>query len=353
MEKSWFHSKKVNYVPIFSVACLVVVYIVVNGLFVACYPKLAKCEPFNPGYIFSGSTTYPINVQAGTVNGKDQERKTNLKIFAERYGRRFVWAFLIAFSVLLTLASLITSGTLIHKSASFGDESPSTRVKVSLILSFAFGVILWLFPEWYMPVMENILNSTIADSLTGVPVILGIMKAINSLTYVAAIAIVICACAILLPRKAEGKTVAGNQDDAATEKLSVLSEQMKDLRVVLYVSTLLLIIGVLRMNAVTQWSLTFISPDAVEAAQTFFISMSSVIGGFYSLILAAVYLPAAFILQQRAKFVSEGLTPDKRPEALKSQGFTFSFRETMPRIIAILGPLLAGPIGELFKSVPA
>jgi hypothetical protein len=69
---------------------------------------------------------------------------------------------------------------------------------------------------------------------------------------------------------------------------------MKDLRVVLYVGTLLLIIGILRMTAVTQWSLSFMSPDGMEAAQSFYVSLSSVTGGLYSLILAAVYAVSVY-----------------------------------------------------------
>jgi hypothetical protein len=64
-------------------------------------------------------------------------------------------------------------------------------------------------------------------------------------------------------------------------------------------------------------------------------------------------MPSAFIFKHRAKVLAKKLPLDKQEETLKRKGFTFSFSESMPCIIAVLGPLLAGPIGELFKWVPA
>lgn len=46
------------------------------------------------------------------------------------------------------------------------------------------------------------------------------------------------------------------------------------------------------------------------------------------------------------------LKPEDSEKTLKDQGLTFSFRESLPRLMAILGPLLAGPIGELVKHIP-
>ena len=111
------------------------------------------------------------------------------------------------------------------------------------------------------------------------------------------------------------------------------------------------------MGALAQWTLSFISLNAVEAAQNFNSTVVAVAGGFNTMVLAAVYLPAAYILQRRARLEvmrsSLKLKPEDREKMLKDQGLTFSFRESLPRVAAILGPLLAGPIGDLVKNIPS
>ena len=238
-----------------------------------------------------------------------------------------------------------------------------------MVLSLLLAFLLFSFPRSYTPVMMDILKATIAQQgQFGIPIVFGTMNLINSLTYAAAFTLVFASCAILLPRPGVAETDIRDEDAAPNEteqaagealagtanKFAAVSEQMKDLRIVLYFGTFLLIIGVLRMSAVTQWTLAFISQDAIDAAKSFYITLSSVTGGFNSLILAAVYLPAAYILQRRAQLLAKELPlpPDKQEETLKSKGLTFSFRESLPRVLAILGPLLAGPIGELFKLFP-
>jgi hypothetical protein len=368
MRNGWLDGNKASFIPIFTIGVLVVVYLVFHFLFIRCSRGIAKCQPFNESQIFSRSNNNPIKGTDNSAEGQKKVEPEKLKLYAERHSRRFVWTFLIGVSTLLSIASLFAAFGLIHKSGSFGDENPATRTAVSMGLTLLVGVLFWGSATRWMLVMKNILDLTInnSDIEGAVPIVYGTMRVTNSLIYAAAFALVISACAILRPRKAITETHDGNERDAAREravsgdasvdpakKLSVISGQMKDLRVVLYVGTLLLVISVLLLNAVNQWSISFIPPDAVEAARSFYVGFSSVFGGFHSLILAAVYLPAAYVLQRRARQLAKELPPDQQEETLKSNGLTFSLRESMPRILAILGPLLAGPIGDLLKSVPA
>jgi hypothetical protein len=63
-----------------------------------------------------------------------------------------------------------------------------------------------------MPVMQDILKSTIADPRLEVPVVFATMNVINSVTYVAAFSIVITSCAILLPRTTATADAENNTD---------------------------------------------------------------------------------------------------------------------------------------------
>jgi hypothetical protein len=366
MPNSWITGKKGALAPLLAVLVLVAVYAFFQTTFIECERQFAKCSPFNAGHIFTLNTSSLINQNDNSVSGEDEKKiKGNRQLIVERYNGRVVWVFLVAVSALLSIVTFFIAYRLIYISSSFRNENGATRSTVFLVLSLLFGSLLFLFPRNYAPIMMDILEATIAkDGHFGIPIVFGTMNIINSLTYSAAFMLVFASCAIVLPRKSMAKAnITGDDadktnkpmDDASREnvnRVATISEQMKDLRLVLYFGTFLLIIGVLRMSAVTQWTLAFISPDNVEAAKSLYISMASVVGGFNSLILAAVYLPAAYILQKRAQLFAKELPLDTQKEVLESKEFTFSLREALPRVLAILGPLLIGPIGELFKVLP-
>jgi hypothetical protein len=42
-------------------------------------------------------------------------------------------------------------------------------------------------------------------------------------------------------------------------------------------------------------------------------------------------------------------TTDRQSQWLNSRGLMFPFKEQIPKVIAVLSPLLAGPIGELLN----
>jgi len=368
MPNSWITGKKGALAPLLAVLVLVAVYGFFQFTFVECKRGFGKCRPFSAGHIFALNNSNPINPTDNSVSGGDEEaKKRNRQLIVEKYNGRVVWVFLVAVSALLSVATFFATYRLIYVSSSFRNESAATRSTVFMGFSLLLGSLLFIFPRSYTPVMKDILEATIAkDGQFGIPIVFETMNIINSLTYAAAFMLVFASCAIVLPRKSVAK--ADIKDDGAelnetdnlpedaspetVNKLATISEQMRDLRLVLYFGTFLLIIGVLRMSAVTQWTLAFISPENVEAARSFYITLASVAGGFNSLILAAVYLPAAYILQKRAKLFAKELPPVEQKEMLESKELTFSLKESLPRIIAILGPLLVGPIGELFKKLP-
>lgn len=377
MPNSWITGRKGALAPVVAVVVLVAVYAFFQSTFIECKFRFAKCIPFNAGHIFTLNPSNPINEKNNSVSGDDQNKvKDSRRLIAERYNGRVVWVFLVAVSALLCIATFFTAFRLIDSSSSFRNESGATRITLFMGVTLLLGFLLFFFPRSYTPVMMDILKATIAQHAQfGIPIVFGTMNIINSLTYAAAFMLVFASCSIVLPRvlprvpprksvvKADIKDDIGalnetdqQPDEASREtvnRLAAIAEQMRDLRIVLYFGTFLLIIGVLRMSAVTQWTLAFISPDALDAAKSFYISLASVAGGFNSLILAAVYLPAAYILQRRAQLLAEALPLEKQEEILGSNELTFSLKESLPRILAILGPLLVGPIGELFKVLPA
>lgn len=165
----------------------------------------------------------------------------------------------------------------------------------------------------------------------------------NTLGYAAALSLVLATCTILWPSSDSG--------------IKWLSAKVKQLKVALYAGTLLLVGSVLLLRSLFQWSLTFISqPDqsSWKAIEGFNTSVTSAEGGFYTLILAAAFLPAFYILKKRAQ-ARPGLPQEKkeREQILKAHDLMFSLPETSKRILTISAPLLGGLIADLFSRVSA
>jgi hypothetical protein len=357
LQKEWAENRRAAITPLAMVLFLIFFYGLFQSVFVRCDKGIAKCQPFNAGYLFPLDSPGPLDQKGGVITGSETDAAKNKeievknrKLIAARYSGRYLWVFLAAVGTILGVVAFITSYLLISKSPA------NARAASVVVVSLLLGLALYFVPDHLMPVMGAIFNNTIgnSDAKIGMPVIYGTMRLLNSFTYAAAFSIVFASCAILVLGDTNTEEAAAD-DDGLSNKLELISERMGYLKIILYVGTFLLIAGVLRMSALSQWTLSFISPNAVEAAQSFSNSVVAVAGGFNTLILAAVYLPAAYILQRRARLavMRLPLKPEDREQKLKDKGLTFSFRESLPRVAAMLGPLLAGPIGDLFKNIPA
>jgi hypothetical protein len=71
------------------------------------------------------------------------------------------------------------------------------------------------------------------------------------------------------------------------------------------------------------------------------------------MVLAAAYLPASYVLRARAAAIigMSRVAPEVREKAVAGSGLTRSMGESIGRSAALLGPLLAGPIGQLVQSL--
>ena len=127
---------------------------------------------------------------------------------------------------------------------------------------------------------------------------------------------------------------------------------MKYLRIILYTGTVLLVTAILLKKSIYQWSLAYTAQDdAIETARNFVTSLLTLEGGFYTLVLAAAYFPAALVLQRRAELLAgPSLDETEKEIKLKEHGMNFSLQESLPRILAILAPFLTGPVADLLTG---
>jgi hypothetical protein len=163
--------------------------------------------------------------------------------------------------------------------------------------------------------------------------------------------------------------------------------QMKHLRFILYVGAILLVVITFRHRMTLNWALEYLKPVPLLESHPTYKYASLIFGHLEiltsnivlatsvlnTLLLAALYVPSALMLQRRAYALSrlavdvesepkkeivgkdsnaeeQGVGVAARQEAwLRSRNLIFPFKEQLPKVIAILSPLLAGPLGEVLN----
>ena len=382
MTDKLIRSKTIAAAPIVMVAVLTASYIVFHMLYVRCDFFLFSniCQPVAVSLVFQ-KIDEPVNIYgnvlvptptptptpgaspsptpSATPGDKTDPAITAItqsrKLVAARFNGRNMWVFLMWVSTIACIGALIVASVLIRNSTSFRGEKTFTRIGVLLAISILLGLVFWFWRD-YMTDQIDILKSTIAAGHLGLSSVAELMRFSIAFTFAATFALIFATCAILLPRE---RAAIRESADISKERAEVqrglepLAGQMTDLRTMLYAGTILLIVGVLRLSAVYQWSLAFISQNDLEAAKVFTSSLVTDTGGFFTLIIASVYIPAAYIINRRAELLvmESDLELKEKEEILNDQKINFSFKDSLPRLLVILGPLLAGPIGELIKGL--
>jgi hypothetical protein len=332
-------SPRAALIPGVAAVLLVFFYATFQTFFLSCPPKvkLVTCEGITSTQLFPSYELGSVGLSAEMPDEKRAKAETDRGILANRYSGRLLWMFVAAVGVITGVVAMAIAAILLYRSL-----RNLVASAVLLGLAIASGTVLFLKPGWHMSIMKDVLIATIANGTAGMASIASVMNLFNVINYVGGLALIFATCSILLPR---GKSNSKDLDD--------ISGQMNDLRLVLYIGTLQLVVGVLRMGAVTQWTLSFIVPGAVIAAKSFNAVLVAVMGGFYTLILIAIYVPAVLILTARArKRVGKlSLDPDVRQKKLEEAGLAISVKDALPRVFALLAPLLAGPIGQIFSAL--
>ncbi|MDQ1612199.1 MAG: hypothetical protein QOG00_2130 [Pyrinomonadaceae bacterium] len=132
-----------------------------------------------------------------------------------------------------------------------------------------------------------------------------------------------------------------------------LMRRQRLLRALLYAGAAALVIGVLRLGTAVGWGGSFWAANtpAGKEASSLITGIVSSLGISYTLALASMYLPAMLVLNARAQTLAETESPDRQEEWLKKNGLTLSLVGHLPRLLALLGPVLVGPVGELLSRL--
>ena len=179
-------------------------------------------------------------------------------------------------------------------------------------------------------------------------VFLGHVELLLGLTNILAI---IVPCILLL---AFPSTIAPSQQENSDE-LSFLTVQMRHLKGVLNAGSALLVTGILHMSAWLRWP-TGLLQDPIEqsALSEAVLSITMFWGATFTLMLIATYGPAANYLSGKARILADqaqqtGTIQDSQ-KWLHDNHLSITLGDQLPQISAILGPVLAGPIGSFLMS---
>lgn len=144
--------------------------------------------------------------------------------------------------------------------------------------------------------------------------------------------------------------------------------QVDYFKYLIYLGAILLILNVLRLHSLLNWSYALLVPefwidDLTNIEQQSYKSIENIIyaivfiqGLMYSLMLFALYTPSKLIIKGTiSAFVKEVGTAESDSEtniSLKNAN-SFSIGENVTNYLAIIGPLMAGPVAEFLKNVLA
>ena len=327
-------------IPLIGLVILVALFNFSVRTYVRCETSFVGCEAVTSRL---SKILGPYSAEMNTTASTDTDEVKKVK---ESRGREHVALkssarlTFVFFAMVYFIVSIIALGAaviVLRHALSQVSRRPWALTGVALLLALAFGYYLYQNPTDYMSVFLELFKDRISTDVSGLA---GLMKVINSFGFAVCLLLTLAVCAILCTPK----------DTRNPEGLQKLALHMKYLRLVLYIGTMMLIVGMLLIRSIYQWSLTFMVREeaALKVAESFFASLLATEGGFFTLVLAVVYLPAALIFRHRADSV-EGLpeVEAEREKSLQDYNLAFSFTQSLPRVAAILAPLLVGPIGEL------
>jgi len=251
------------------------------------------------------------------------------------YVARASWTLAAGLYLLACTAALVIAGMVLKEVLPESNTTPRWQ-PILIIMFVALDVALlmsfWTTKDISSPA-QQLLQATVGQTL---PHINKYFRLFDAISLTATLSLAFAASAILVQR------------DPKPEKENLRRRQML-LRYVLYIGAALLAIAVLQLSARLSWGASYLSTSSnmAPSINTLVTGIVNSMGSFYALVMAAVYIPAALILQSRVKELAAQEAPDDPNTWLTNNGFTLSFTQYLPRIIALLGPMLAGPLGTL------
>lgn len=261
---------------------------------------------------------------------------------------RFVWfaAVLVTFSVGVYAMFLFIARIRLRPRAQWIEAG------VLFLLVFT-PVVLVLnvfgFPKNYECIGEqlfinSLLDIPLAEWLDFLPSLLALVDGVEGVVAAAAGLIVLGAAAIV------------HHEVDERDSIGKLHEKFETLRSYLYLGALLMVTGLMALRGFFFVPKPYLADHEVAAYEAMVDALLVYQGSVYVLMLAAMFgLPYVF-LSQRARGLAEGITVLQDGHAarrawLEQNGLKTKLNDLIAQMVAILSPLLAGPMGGLIDAV--
>jgi hypothetical protein len=267
----------------------------------------------------------------------DANREAALRVYAGRAG----WGAAVYAQIAACLAALVTGVILLRRRLAGGPRGAAAwAAGTAIVAAIAMGQV----GNRYSPGLQRLVEIYVTCDCADID---GVLRVVIGLAAATAVFFAVVAGAIVWPAPLAPRTLAWT---------------MRALRATLYVGTLVLMAALGQTKALLVWTASFIPPGTLVepsallvAHETFSASVLLSWGLHYSLLLAAVYVPAAVILWHRAWHLAEEALPEdtvpEQEEWLRLQGLVTVPVQQIPRWIAILAPAILGSAAALLDLV--
>ncbi|HWS90857.1 MAG TPA: hypothetical protein VN282_28055 [Pyrinomonadaceae bacterium] len=328
-------------------------------------PSLVACDAprFTP--LFAAMKAW----QAGTTLGALAEGEV---LRGNTYQGHLVWALCTGLYFLAFAAAVAVGLYVMRRSLADYPRARRWVPAAAAAASAAFAVLMHAFqaaPREVPDLWTQLVEATVKDDVRNITEVYLWHDALGF----GMVLLLACASATTLVFPANVRNFPAGRDERAVRRLALrrLGSQAASLRLILYAGTSFLVVATLRLSSLLHWGLSYLQPTPSNAKDAAFVykniygMVTSVVtaqGAFYTLLLISVYVPAALVINRRAhayyvparKAPSERKPESEGEEEKASAGappYALPVSQQLLRIAAILGPLLAGPLGELLGSL--
>lgn len=263
---------------------------------------------------------------------------------------RFLW---LASSIALltsSIAAIAVAAVVITKCLS--DE----RRRIAFQTAIALTIIALVSVQFLAGNLKNLNFDLTLELLANTRIFLpGFVEANVRLIAYAVVVTSIIAAMFLVVAASSSVVIPTGSDTAG---LNAVGLHLSRLRNVLYIGAIMLVCGIVNMGAWMRWPAALLrNPDHVEAFTGMALGVTTYWGAAFTVITIAAYVPPVLYLRSQALRLHERQYPEvsaaEREKWLRSEGFTISEGAKPAPIIAMAGPLLAGPLSSILNIVSA